>query len=305
MSTKPEDIANKIIADFNKRVAKRDAWLARVTADKNDPMHQFQLRFIQKEVKKDDDNETYFAWYKMWKAGSVLDTQLRWAPSVYAEDGTVRPNFVDYVEIQMDLHKKQSLLTRSLFLSSIRARFPELTPTMDGLKQDIKGYRGETYEADVKAELKVELDKFGLPEALSNYLADKDVAPECLRKEAEFLKKCTEFGCHPEVAVCMLENKVEPDTIGAEVIRSMLLDHMLPDFVVRKVLKGELTPEEITEVADKAASLRENFGLAIFEEDASGNIMYDELLKNFINELTTNKRLRKVDAVCSKKLSVR
>ena len=140
---------------------------------------------------------------------------------------------------------------------------------------------------------------------LSEYLTKKNMNPENLRKEAEFLKKCSEFGCHPEVAISMLENGVEPDTTEAEVIRSMLLDHQFPDFIVPMVLKGQLTPDETYEVAEKAASLRENFGTSIFIEEDDGLTMYDKLLRQFIDEIKTNKRIRKVDAVCSKKHSGR
>jgi hypothetical protein len=176
---------------------------------------------------------------------------------------------------------------------------------MEGLKQDIKGYRGEVYEEEISDMLKAELGKFGLGDELSEYLTKKKMNPENLRKEAEFLKKCTEFGCHPEVAVSMLENGIEPDAAEAELIRSMLLDHQFPDFIVPLVLKGQLNPDETYEVAEKAASLRENFGTSVFVEDDDGLTMYDKVLRQFIDEILVNKRIRKVDAVCSKKHSVR
>lgn len=98
--------------------------------------------------------------YDAWEQGEIPDPDLRWAPDVYIEEleKYLNPAFVDYLAIQYQLNMGDP----KILLATIARYYPEFTPTMDGLREDIRLARIETEAAKLHAALvrKLQLDVF-------------------------------------------------------------------------------------------------------------------------------------------------
>ena len=275
---------------------KRFARQTKVINDPNDPIYQFKLRFItnQKEYKKDkENNELYFAWFQEWKNGNIIDSDLRWAPDVLEEDGGLRYNFLQYMKIQLVLHKNASLLRRVLFMRTISKYYPELSPTMKGLEEDLANYDEERDEITVENELKDEIQKFGLPEDFAEYLIEKNLSARELHKEAKLLKRYIELGHTFEACICVLENKLDKENFT---IVEFLLEKGLPTKVALAYINGGITDEETLAVAKLLDHVLENYGMDAFTIVAGKNVTaYDDILDQELLKYKNQKFAHKIN----------
>jgi len=253
----------------------------------NDPMEQFQLRFIEEvETFKDDpDNEIYYIWFQEWKKGNVIDSKLRWTPNVLDNKGRMRSNFIKYMKIQLALHKKASPLMKMLFTNTIHKYYPELSPNLRNLEEDLAQYGEEVSIKDAEKELRESIKTFGLPKDVAKYLSKKDIDAATLRKEALFLKKCIEGGYNGEVSIFALENNISEET-GWKVLNGVINDLGLPGKVAIALMKEEITGDQLTDLAVTIKGYRDDWGLDFYSEDPSrpGQTHYDSVVDIMMNK---------------------
>ena len=247
----------------------------------DDPMEQFRLRFVDEmETYKDDtDNEIYYVWFQEWRKGNVIDSRLRWAPNVLDDNDEMRDNFIQYMKIQLALHKKASLLKKMLFTTTIHKYFPELSPNLRNLEEDLAQYNEEIREKDSEDELQNEIKIFGLPEGAAEYLSKKNINAKTLKEEAIFLKRCIEGGFDSEVSICALENNITEET-GWKVIDGVINNLYLPGKVAVALIKEEITGDQLTDLATTMVDFCVDWGHEIYTEDPSrpGQTHYDSIL---------------------------
>jgi hypothetical protein len=245
----------------------REAYLERIAEDANDPMFQFQARFIEdpKSYQGDPDNKIYKAWYENWKKGEVLDSNLRWVPEVYDGD-SFTPEFLEYMKIQYALHKKASWIDKTKFLNTIRQFYPEFSASFKGMAQDLARYSDMVNDETLQGELQEELKKYGLSEELADYLAKKDLSVKELQRQAEYLKSCAERGYEISASICALENGCALEEV--KVINMVVRESDLPAAVGLAYLREEITVEEVKELIGT---------LSIFDRSDYDEIIADEL----------------------------
>jgi len=256
----PKEAADKVDAKINEK--RNNRW-DRKLEDPNDPMVQFHLRFVEKveEYKKNPDNEAYFAWFQEWQDGNIIDSELKYAPSVFDEDSLeMRPNFIHYMKIQLDLHKRASLIKRMQFTTTLFRFYPELSANLRGLEEDLAQYDAEISEREAEELLQKEIQAFGLPEPLAEYLANKDISAAKLREEAMYLKKCMEKCEDPYICITALENKIPSETTSLKIIKRVVEDFKLPERAAIALLKEEIISDDLVNMAVDFDSHRELIG---------------------------------------------
>lgn len=289
----PKETADKVDVKIEEKKTNR---LLRRTAGNHpdDPMEQFYLRFVEKsnEYKKDSDNEAYFAWFQEWKSGNIIDSNLIWAPDILDEYGEIRENFIHYMKIQLALHKKASFVKKMQFINTIFRFYPELSASMRGLEEDLAQYGAEVDEESAEAVLEKEIRAFGLSQELAEYLMDKDINAQNLRKEAVFLKDCTEKGYDADVCICALENYITHD-IALKVLKVVISDIGLPGRVAIAFLNKEINQEQLTDIGQFMLSICEQWGTDIFEiEPDSDKTHYDGFVDAKLKEYRGKKVLK-------------
>jgi hypothetical protein len=285
-----EDSTARVNEAVIRKQVKREQYQRRVAANPTDPMCQFSLRFLEKpeSYKGNPDNVTYLEWYNEWKKGLVIDTTLRWAPACLEHDGTMRPNFIHYLKIQLALHKKASMLARIQFLNTISRHYPELTASYKGLEEDLANYEAEATEKGLKVELEKEVTEYGLPAKLAGYLVTKDINATEFKKTAMLLKRYSDQGYCPEACICAVENKVKDlEKIG--VIHQVVTERDLPAEAGLAYANGEMTEAELDELEEIMDDIVAKFGSDAFEV-IDGCSMYDGMLEAALRSYRVSKR---------------
>jgi len=291
-----EELERKVVESISKREYRLD----RIALNELDPMHQFQVRFIinPEQHKDDPDNEKYYAWYRSWKAGEVIDTTLRWAPPMYDDDGLIKANFLDYLALQKKMHVNTS--KGMWFLLTIHEYYPEFTPSWEGLDEDIVGYRAEVQEVTTKDTL---VKEAGLPKEFIEELDELHLSPGRIPRAVEFLRTCHEFGYDAITSIVMYDNNVKPGSPEVEVVQKILFTLHLPRKAVTMCLRHEIDSDDLVYLTEKYTEARDLFG-SMFYSVPEGHtrpmcyIVFDE----YVSELTAARRARRVERICGKKI---
>ena len=291
----------KIDADFDRRKAARERRQEAVDLDESDPMHQFQERFLTNPEKymADSDNAVYYAWYKEWIAGGIIDTVMRWAPFIEDPDtGTVAGNFLDYLNIQVQLHKKVSVTKRMMFLLNVHRCYPELTPTIKGLEEDIVAYRGEVLERGLHSELHNELVSQGLEEDIAEYLENADMPAGRMAKAVRFFLDAKEHGCESDVAICMYEEGVGVEDPMAIAVTKILGELKLGRKITHMYLTQQLFADDIEYIWEHMEESKEFMGDALDTEAPEGGTYHENFLEKYSREALAKRNLEKVGKAC-------
>lgn len=291
ISTFGESI-DEVKALMSKKQAKREIRLNKLAEDASDPMSQFSLRFLEKPelFRGRSENAKYRAWYDEWKKGNVIDSTLRWAPRCLAEDReTLRPNFIKYMKIQLDLHKRASWYRRNIFLQTISKYYPEFSPSFKGLETDLTNYESESVERRLIKELENQTNTL-LPEELTKYLIDQDLSPTKFKKLTLVLKGYSDQGFCPGACICAVENKIR-NTSHIEMIHKVVSELKLPARVGLAYVKGEIDGDELSELALTLNELLEKYGEgAFYENEKNGVCLYDGYLDSYLQNYKSKKR---------------
>jgi hypothetical protein len=285
-SVNPNAVKNMI---ENKQLA-RKAYLAEIEQDASDPMHQFQLRFLNEVefYKNDPDTEVYKTWYTAWKNGQIIDSRLRWVPSVYKEDGeTFNPKFLEYMKIQYGLHTQASFVERAKFSRTISKYFPEFSSNLTGLGQDIAQYSDVVAKEVLRDALAKELDKFDLPEDYVTYLKTLPIAE--VKKALPYLKQCADLEYVAEAAVLAYEEGLEVK-VEAKALHVICSLGGLPAYVGLAYIKEEITDEEVQELVAAKDSYKLMNGYSVYAVQPSGYTLYEELIDAKLAKFRANKR---------------
>jgi len=278
-----EERLNQIIEQ--KRLA-REKRQEELLNDPNDPWNQFQARFVDKlpEYKKDKkNNEMYYLWFQAWKNGEVIDSDLRWAPTVMNYDDTMRDNFIQYMKIQYSLHKKAGFVKRALFLNTIYKYYPELSTSMRGLENDLANYEEENNIINTKRILEEEIRKFGLPLTSANYLAGKKINTEKLREEAQLIKRNIEKGYSEDACIFILIHNFPEERLP---FITKVMKNRWPEELIEAYLKNKIDDEAASNIIDKLNDVIELFGVDAMGEILpwTGKTYYEDWVDSEINK---------------------
>ena len=279
---------------IEERQEAREQYMDAIEEDETDPMHQFQLRYIinPEAYKGDADNKAYKDWYEAWKRGEVIDSGLRWAPDMYNRDESMRVSFLKYMKIQWNLHRKAGLRDRMRFLRTIRDYYPEFTATLRGVKNDLARYEMMVKEDNLKETLAREINRFGLPEAIAEYLADRNMSPDQLRQAAEFLKPFVEKGYSESTCICALENNLTLE--AADAVEQIAVKMELPVRVGIAFLKDEISGDDLVEIHKRMLELREDLGTDVFTvREGEDKMYYDVVLDETLSNIKRRKRAKR------------
>jgi hypothetical protein len=278
---------------INGKQKAREAYLEAVEEDETDPMHQFQERYVAnpEKYRKDPKNKSYKAWYEDWRAGRVIDTYLRWVPEIYCRKGDMRKGFIDYMKIQLVLHKKASFGTRIKFLRTIQKYYPEFIASMAGLENDLAQYDLMVAEGELKKILAKEINKFGLSEQIAEYLSEQKMKPEELKKAAETIKSFMDKGLCGSTSICAFENGL--DETEAKVIEHVTVVMELPRRIALAYLKDDIDKDGLEALYDKARELRGYEDMDIFAPWKGEKSYYDAMLDEELADLKGRKRVQK------------
>lgn len=258
--------------DYRQRIENkqdaREEYLEQIANDLNDPMYQYQIRFLEEvsTYRRDPDNKVYASWYESWKKGEVLDTTLRWVPVMYTESDEMTPEFVAYMKIQYFLHKDRAgFLDRIKFMRTIRKYYPEFSATYRGMGEDLARYCSIITEYDMEETLRKEIKKFGLPDDYVDYLLEQEVSPKELREAALFFRDCVAEGIRLEAAVTSYTNKaILSEAIAIEkslkTFDETFDQKSLPARVVLAYIRQEATLEQVEKLMEYTATLDEPEG---------------------------------------------
>lgn len=281
-----EEAEEKIKEMIRDKIRAREKRAEHFENDYNDPMHQFQLRFIDDpdSFKDDPDNAIYEEWFKEWKKGNIIDSNLRWAPSIYEDafSSVMRVSFIDYLKIQLDLHKRSSIANKIRFLQTIEKYYPEFSSSMSGLEEDLAHYEAELTETIVIDELQKEIQKFGLSEDMADYLMD-NASAETLKEKALFLKACTENNITSSAGILALEHNL---TIQDALVIGKIVELGLPARVGLAYLHKELTTSDLNFLVEKMNSVLEDYGTDAFSFiKGTTRTAYDDYLEYYLKDL--------------------
>ena len=266
----------------------REKYYYEVEENENDPMHQFQLRFLTniedyRDKAEASNNKAFKEWYKAWKRGEVIDSRLKWAPEINIEED-YNPSFVDYMKIQLALHNESgSLFQKYTFYETIRKYYPELTPNARGLEYNLASIESVIKEASLKDELKEAIKSYGLPSDLAEYLA-KNNKPGKIKEQAEALKVLHDHGFQSSTCICAFENG-----LGVEyaTVIDAVIERGFPPRVGLAYAKSEITADDLVDLSELLESLRNLYGEDVYKYS---NECVDECLTGY----KAKNRLQKV-----------
>ena len=254
--------------------------------DVNDPIYQFKLRFIEKpdKYKNDPDTQIYNDWFQEWKNGNILDSDLRWAPDVYDDSNEIRKNFIDYMKIQFNLHKKESFFKRFIFIKTISKYYPEFTASMSGLEEDLYHYDSEITKNNLQRQLRKEINKYGLPDEISEYIIEKDFPANDLEKIAKTFKKYIERDISLDCSIYVFENNItDMDEIRA--INDFTEETGLPYRVGLAYLKGQINNNSVERIIKLMSLALESYGPNIFDYIPNEHTTpYDGFIDEYLKE---------------------
>lgn len=284
-SGNPEDIEEKILEKIEQKQNDREIKRILYKRIVNDPMYQFKLRFIKEPDKYNNDpnNNLYNEWFKEWKNGNVIDSHLRWAPSVYERPDKIARNFIDYLKIQWDLHKN-TVFKKWIFYDTINKYYPEFTPSEKGLEKDLAHYELEVNESELQSELQYEIQKFGLPPDIAQYFIEKDIPAEELEQTAVFMKQLIEKGIRSDICIYTYENNITNVQV-AHVINEFVKATSLPARVGFAFIKQEVNKDDVNKIMETLNFTIETYGKSIFDYiEGTEKTAYDDLIDGCLEE---------------------
>lgn len=291
---KEEDIDKKILEKISK---KQQARMKRDLCTKyDDPMNQYHQRFVEspQDFRGDPDNDMYKEWFNEWRAGNILDSDLRWAPSFEME---ITSTFLKYLKRQMNLHAKAPLIRRLLFLNTLHRYYPEFSPSLNYLARDIEKYEASMNQDDVQSKLKSEIEKFGLDETLANYLINKNLSASKLKKTVQSLKQCVEYGYGASTCICLVENNIPLTSDVAKIIHKTVSEIGLPARVGLAYAQKKITIDDMLEMKGYMEAALEIYGLNLYQcANGHEKTVYDDLIDEYMRQYTQKKQVSLINS---------
>lgn len=299
-----ERINHEDIMKAMKKVWKRRDYIERVREDPNDPMNEYLARFVKnpKSYANDPDNDEYLKWYLMWRDGKVLDSRLRWIPDVYVkenDENRLNLEFVNYLEIQYQLHTEANLIHKHCFLSTIRKYFPEVTPKMSVMETEIEELKDRAKAKLLKKELRDEIRKIGIPEEIADILSKQKLPGEELLAKAKVIKTGIEQGYTQASALFIAEKGYDPEGKTA-VIANHLLSNGCPAYLLEEFLDKNISQDELLEILKFRTSIYELYGEEALKTDAYGVTNAEKAIREKLAEVKAQRKKQEIEEKAGK-----
>lgn len=236
------------------KVIKRMSSREQYDENPNNPLYQYLDRFkINPSLYRNDpDNQIYSDWYKDLKSGKILDSKLLWAPDVYkGEDASINPDFLNYLEQQINLHAEASLKDRMKFLNVIRNLYPEFTARLSVMLDEIAGYRKEVETHETEEELVRTLSAKGISKELAKALITQSTNPDNLKKSINIVKACLEKDYCSAMALYSAKNNYNPDDELSEGV-NLVLERLGNESIAGALIRGDITYSDIVTMTKEA-----------------------------------------------------
>lgn len=261
---------------IDEKQKQRNEYLSFIERDENDPMFQYQLRFLEepKKFRGDPDNKVYEKWYGSWKKGEVLDSTLRWVPVMYDCNDDMTPEFLAYMKTQYFLHKDRAgFFNKRRFLKTIRDYYPEFSASFRGMGEDLARYCSTATDNSVEEDLRSEMIRFGLSDDYADYLIEQDLSPAELKKVAVFFRECIQRDIRLEVAVISYINGWTTEFQVVEKLEELTEQSKMPTRAIVAYMKREITLEDLSALTNDVRELYSP------EDDDLGEYVDDQLKK--------------------------
>lgn len=270
-----EKIAEKLYARQRARETRERAF----AENPDDPLNQYYRRI---DSKNDPDDAIYKKWFEDWIAGKVIDSDLRWAPSI--KDG-ITPNFLKYLKRQLELHSKAPLLKRILFLNTLHRFYPEFSASLSTLGGDIARYEAQMSRDTDESKLISEIKKFGLSDGLADYLIEEDLSTRDFKRAVTFLKQCQDAGYNADTSICLYENRIVIGSDTAKIIHKLTSEYALPSRVGYAYVNGQITIAQLREMCEYLQAGQEIYGSGFYQVAPNKTkTMYDDLVDEYLKQ---------------------
>jgi len=286
-----EDVEEKIAEKLYARQRARETRERALAENTEDPLNQYYRRL---DSKSDSDDAIYKKWFEEWKAGKILDSDLRWAPSI--KDG-ITPNFLKYLKRQLDLHSRASLLKRILFLNTLHRFYPEFSASLTTLGKDIARYEAQMSNDTDKATLRSEIKKYGLSDGVADYLMEENLPARKFKQAVAFLKRCQDIGYSADTSICLYENRIAIDSEAAKVIHKLVSEYALPSRVGYAYVKDQITISQLKEMCDYITTAQEIYGSGLYKiAPGKTQTMYDDLVDEYLKQYRQKNQVVQINA---------
>jgi len=287
-------------ADKKKEAREERAKL--LTEDPFDPMNCYLDQVSDPEKYNDG---TCVEWYRRWKKGEIIDSELKWAPPVYNKNGTLKVGFLDYFNIQIYLHRHfASWSGRRNFLLTIRKFYPEISANFNRMSRDIENLRDKSTKEKLEKELLSEIRKIGVPKEYADDLIKADLSGNEIRKKAKIIKKCLENEFNGTAIDTILQNGVDPDSGEAHILNEITKNGMSGNVALAFAV-GDIDVKELDDLVDTAITVIDLHGLGVYgepsdTEGARNMSCLETLMGHFLKDAIKNKKKRRREEETSK-----
>lgn len=279
-----EQIDEEEIQKAQQKIARRNYRLTEFRDNPNDPLNVYA---------SNPGDVDYAEWFRQYKAGNIEDPDLRWAPDVY-RDKKISGEFLNYIERQTEI---LSGMNRSRFLVTVRKYYPELTPSFNGIRNDVASLRERIRERDLRDQLGNEIRKLGVPERIARKMSASDMGIEQMTDRARAIKDCIERGYCEGASECIVDNHIDAGSEDARIVNEIMSNY-LPASLALAYIRDEINTGQLKEISDIAAALISNFGMMYaFDRAESGKTVLVELVEYEIDKRRKENRKKSVKAV--------
>jgi hypothetical protein len=253
--------------------------LARVEFDTSEenPMVQYLLRFRQapENYRNDSENNTYRKWFEALKKGTILDTELQWAPDVYVKTSTGKmynEDFLNYFSRQFDLHETANVKSKIKFMNTIRKFYPEFTPKFSAIPFELKDLYERLHSKKLNAELVEAIHGNDVPLELAKDLVKDGVSAGKIKSSIHLVRKCRAIGWGDAGCRFAAKHDYDPDEHEDCVNEAVnnIMEKVQNEKIALAMLRGDIGPQELNDLIQKA--MRGNGG---GYEELLGNIDRD------------------------------
>jgi hypothetical protein len=244
----------------NVRTRKEARRIRGANAVRDQMLYEYVQRFKvnTNAYKNDPKNDQYKDWYEAWKSGTLLDSELMYAPDIWIKDyeknNYMNAEFLDYLEKQLDMHLHTGSDKRHLFLTTIKNYFPEFTAKLSLISGEIGSWRDKSLAKNLKMELIDSIIAKGVTKEVAIFIVNSTDDPDTVKKAIVVARRCSELDYVAAMAIYCIKNNYDPDSDAGETI-NLILNTTGNEDLATAVLNGEVTAEDIVTMFEYANKL--------------------------------------------------
>lgn len=234
------------------KIFEREALRKSYENSSSNPLYQYMQRFVlnARQYKGDVDNKEYKEWFKCFKAGNIIDSNLHWAPDVYKTYGDesveISLEFLTYLDRQVVLHENGSAEERKIFMATLRNYYPEFESNFKNLQDEIAEYRITVKEKEAHEEFVLVMDDNGIPRSIAEELKKETHNSKTLKLRISIAKEWLDAGYGIKTASFGARNNYAPGDELAPVIDKMITVFN-SEIAALSLIRGDLSIEQVSE----------------------------------------------------------